>query len=462
MDPTPAQLSSYTTVMDFFTWSQLEPKVVTAVTKALGIEEADHYRVLAMISDSDFAEVLASLKTDGVLAAPALRAKTVMARGAAYFAVYGKRLGEVVPLTAAAVVPSKVSPVMNKFKLNTVTNQSSDVELVVLDGGAIREAYIAYRNVFGVFPPPDEELTAEQLTALKATVDADLAPYVDFAVWGPHGNRLVRKLKLHGVSFASDGSLIPVEVSGPPDLDQWMKSYMCLRTALVSWRLVDLGRIDQYGRLISRYLERYGQASWLQIYQADVRCRSEHMERIRRRGDEDRAVAVAGGHTHPMDQARPWDWVWAEACKDLEFWRVELEEPALLALTRSARSAPASMSVAGPQPGKRLAMEGNGPALKIARVHAVDGNNFKANRKGRNLCMAFNRGECTQGTGTSCPRDSGLAHQCSRCLDATHGANACPRSDFPAQKPNKPTGKGGGKSSKGKGVKGKGGKSWQY
>ena len=65
---------------------------------------------------------------------------------------------------------------MNKFKLNTVVNQASDVELVALDGKAITIAYASYRTVFGTVPPPDEELTVEQLTAVKTMVEADLVP----------------------------------------------------------------------------------------------------------------------------------------------------------------------------------------------------------------------------------------------------------------------------------------------
>ncbi len=93
----------------------------------------------------------------------------------------------------------------------------------------------------------------------------------------------------------------------------------------------------------------------------------------------------------------------------------------------------------------------------------MEGNSFKANRKGLRLCAAFNRGECSPSSaGNCCPRDPGFVHQCARCLDATHGMHTCFRSDFPAQKAAKTqTYKGGGKSSKGKG-KGKSSKGrWQ-
>ncbi len=297
---------------------------------------------------------------------------------------------------------------------------------------------------------------------MKALVEADSAPYVDFAVWGSHGNRLMRKLKLHGQQFASDGTLIPTEVAGPPSHDQWLSSYLCLRTALISWQYVDLGRLDQYATMIGRYVSRYGTSAWLQIYQADVRMRSEQMERIRRRGDEEKAISEAAGGTHAMCSARPWDWVWAEAVGDLVFWRIELEEPAQLMLLRGSRSSPSSGQVApGPHAPPRHHSEGPAKKARHERAHNIDGNSFKANRAGNKLCEDFNRGQCgPAGRGGFCPQNSGLVHHCSRCLAADHAVGSCPRTDYPALKPQFSwKGGKGGKPSKGKG---KGGKKWQY
>ena len=91
---------------------------------------------------------------------------------------------------------------------------------------------------------------------------------------------MMRKLKLQGTTFSSDGSIIPIEVSGPPDIDCWSGSYACLRTALISWKAVELGRLDMYANMIKRYVSRYGSSVRFQIYQAESRCPSEHMERV--------------------------------------------------------------------------------------------------------------------------------------------------------------------------------------
>eukprot|EP00972_Heterocapsa_arctica_P088135 12997205-Heterocapsa_arctica.AAC.1 len=70
---------------------------------------------------------------------------------------------------------------------------------------------------------------------------------------------------------------------------------------------VDPSAMDVYGALIERFATRYpdGEPVWTVLYQAEVRMRSEHMERIRR-------TAIA---TNPpgYDEARPWNYVWRQA-----------------------------------------------------------------------------------------------------------------------------------------------------
>ena len=190
------------------------------------------------------------------------------------------------------------------------------------------------------------------------------------------------------------------------------------------------------------------------------------MERVRRRGEEERARAEAVGMSHPMDKTRPWDWVWGEILSDSDFWRVELEEPAMLILMRGANKAPSSDNLAHPgavRPNKRPVQDSYPsappPPAKIIKQNDVDGNSFKSNRKGKRLCEAFNQGTCPHDLASiSCPKDRSQAHQCSRCLDTTHGAHACPRTDYPAQRV-WDAGKGNGKGyGKGKHK----GKRWQY
>ena len=96
--------------------------------------------------------------------------------------------------------------------------------------------------------------------------------------------------------------------------------------------------------------------------------------------------------------------------------------------------------------------DGDGPYPKAPRVRGRPGpdsasGRYTTNRKGKQLCDAWNAGTCERANGSAqCPRDATLVHQCALCLDDKHGAVAC-------------TGNGGVRGIKGKGRgKGKKGK----
>ena len=73
----------------------------------------------------------------------------------------------------------------------------------------------------------------------------EVAPYVDFAVWGPHGHRIQKKISLTGMHFNSDGSMRKVELFGPPDLDTWCSCYDILTNALVMLDVASLGPLQE-------------------------------------------------------------------------------------------------------------------------------------------------------------------------------------------------------------------------
>eukprot|EP00971_Amphidinium_carterae_P212593 4219194-Amphidinium_carterae.1 len=106
---------------------------------------------------------------------------------------------------------------------------------------------------------------------------------------------------------------------------------------------VDLGRLDAYMAHIKRYAARYS-GCWSKIYEAEVKMRSDQMDRIKRDLEEAAARAAAAGKAHDYDPTRPWDAVWAEAISASAFWRSELEEPCLVILAK----APISSSSASP------------------------------------------------------------------------------------------------------------------
>eukprot|EP00971_Amphidinium_carterae_P066773 1322300-Amphidinium_carterae.1 len=120
-------------------------------------------------------------------------------------------------------------------------------------------------------PPAGEanesRVAVEQVSDVHALVSEGKWPYVDFAVFTPHGNTLVEK------TWNSAGVLQPVEqleLKGPPSCDLWAKSYE---------EVFSLRRLDKYASMIRDK---------------------------RRQLEEERAKATQAGRVHDCDPAAPW------------------------------------------------------------------------------------------------------------------------------------------------------------
>ena len=238
---------------------------------------------------------------------------------------------------------------------------------------------------------------------------------------------------------------------------------------------VDLGALLKYKQHVMKLHDRYSAKVWAIIYQADVRCRLEHMERTRRQLQALHQDALAKGTTTDYDDARPWNLVWQKVVPDETFWRDQVLEPALLVLTRvaglgevvdgdsGAPPAPSASSGArdtAPHPARM----GQAPQIRprnsnrTGRFHQIEGGKYTMNRTGYKICGGYNPGECTESShGIWCSRNNNEVHLCDRCLGA-HPSSRCPHQEMPT--PSFVKGKGGKGRSKsknrGKGSKGKG------
>ena len=63
-------------------------------------------------------------------------------------------------------------------------------------------------------------------------------------------------------------------------------------------------------------------------------ARQEELDRIRRRGVQEKAAATAANLPHDFEAATQWRWSFSKLINDSEFWRVEVEEPAIRVLTK--------------------------------------------------------------------------------------------------------------------------------
>ena len=480
MEPTMEERATLTNVMAVAKWCHISDEVSAEVPNStasqwlchLGVENICPPRVIASAPQEEIDEAIKDFKTakkgdsQGQPPSFGLRAKLRL-----FFStckvLSGSLISESALQTAIkeavskAVVPaSKPSAAKETglIKLSQVIDQTEDDEISRMDDDDITKAYSCYYNRFGDMPPNEEEPTAEQLAGVSHLMKVQRPPYVNMAIFGPHGYRITRRLKLAGLKIGRDGEMRTIEIEGPPTIDDWVHCFKVLRTILIMLDQVDVAALDAYQALITKYARTYGKDVWLIIYQADVRCRLENFERIRRR-----LLSEQESRLNPKFTEKPWNVIFREAVKDADFWKHELEETCILVLTRTANlnsmlsgDTPVGHDSLGsttetpkgtPRPAPRPASAG--PAAKKQKnAHSLNQDGSLAtNRSGTILCRDWQSGRCTETAGQSrCSRDQSRMHQCSKCLSPDHGASTCSK---PVKMPM-------GKGKKGKGGKGKG------
>ena len=371
--------------------------------------------------------------------------------------------------------PPAPSTGLRKVKLSHILAQADDTECEIGPESLMAQGRGRYEATYGASrkPPADSDVTLEQLSAVDYLMKAGVVPYVDFAIWGPHGHRMTRKLRLSGQVLDAGATFRYVEVAGPPNIEVWEQSYNVMSTAFIMLNLLDLGTLEQYRRKIIAYHTRYGPSCWLLLYQADTRFRNEELERQRRDTVTNHALAVAAGRHTPYDVNRPWNQTWLDGMANGDWWKDEFQEPAQLYLTRTnkldqfiggdapignERGTGASEMAPINRPPKRT-LPPSGPVRqpklpKQARYDKPDlppqnNGRYSVNRRGQKLCELFQTNGCGRALADNlCPVDRTCVHQCAICLKGDHGANSCPGPQ-----------KGKGKGKKGKG-KGKGKAQW--
>ncbi|CAK0822753.1 unnamed protein product [Prorocentrum cordatum] len=329
---------------------------------------------------------------------------------------------------------------LDSVKLSQVLDQVSDATVSLVGREIIKNFCTSYRQIFRKDPAEHNDVTEEHIIAVHHKLDADQNPYADFSVWRPFGNRFHRKQKFKGLQLQHNGTFKEVELYGPPTHQEGAMSYELLVTALIGFQAVSLGDLLDYGARIKEFHDQYGPKCRLVIYQADVRCRLEHMGRLKRNLCDDELAA------------QPWTHVWRKAVADTDFWNRELDKRATLIMAEAASlsgmvagDAPASSrgddTVAAPiianamgtprgEAPKRPALPPPGyprPAkqAKGPKQHTVVNGEYPTNRAGITLCRNFQSNSCDSGIGTICPRDRSRAHQCSKCLSPGHGPSTC-------------------------------------
>ena len=119
----------------------------------------------------------------------------------------------------------------------------------------------------------------DQLSAMRFLL-GEVECYADFAILGPRGNRMLKKLRMKGMVFGRNGELTPVQIDGPPTHHLRLRCWNLYVTCMIPHRAGSLGGLNSCMRHIGDYHDRYGSECWHLSYQADARFRSEHLERL--------------------------------------------------------------------------------------------------------------------------------------------------------------------------------------
>ena len=452
MELSPEELDKMQTLKDAAAWAGLASGPKDALFAHLGVSDTTPVRNIGILSKDDFEKILMSWLIPAPTPADATATVTPSANqfgqaglvGRACRVKCGTEQNSPAHLGASSVLST---PPVKKVKLGSIIEQTNDNEQNLLDSGSIQAAFERYKKSFGDFPPAEEEPTGDQLTALKAVVDAQGPPYADFGIWGPHGYRILKKIKMRGLRISPSGELATVELAGPGSFEQWDACFRVFRSAAVMLNMLSPSKCEAYMNLIRKYNTKYGHKCWHIIYQADVRARQEHWERCRREAAEEHCKANAAGQTHAFDVSKPWEYALMLLINDFRLWKDELEDPCILVMTK--------MNAANtlPDDGKRdpsdaARLKDAGVKLRPEdRNHNVVDGKYTTNRRGVRLCDGFNAGECKDHDKFGrCARDASKVHQCNICLSTGHTGSTCTKPPPEAYGKGRGKGKKGGKS----------------
>ena len=458
MDPTAAELAAMVTMQEVLNWADVEGdhadphSTAASLLGLIGARINTKPRVLSAVTENDASTLIRNWRirqADGTDRAPTLvesgqaglvfrACRLVGGKGQSIEDLQNQLIAaKAAPLGLPPPVAKAASPI-RKVKMSSIASQVDDSEVSMMEESELVKLYKEYESVYGPNerPPKDCEPTVEQISVVSHLLDSGLPPFTDFALFGPFGHRIERKVKLSGMTISRDGNLRQVELHGPPNIGTWMASYNVLMTILIMKKAVDLGVLLKYRSHIERLHDRYSEKVWAVIYQAESRCRLELMDRLRREAVAEHESILSAGGVSKFDVTRPWNTAWQKATNCESFWREEVIEPGMLILTKTAglnemvdgdasvRGGSSGVTPREVQPGpSRMATTTAASGVRprkqnrSGRIHQIEGNKYTHNRTGYRLCEGFQTGQCnTTSGGIWCAQQWDTTHQCHTCL----------------------------------------------
>jgi len=465
VDPSTAELEGFATLADVFNWAGLSDPLRAALNSELG--DLRLIRELASLPSKDIEDSIQDLditvegstrkikaveKTRVRLARSACRLRCGLPNDvdtSSGTAVPAPVVGTVGPPAATVGGTPALAGGSTGIELGSVWDQTSRSTVRLLGTAEVSKLYERYKTVRGSLPHPDSECSEIQLSAMKQVNDIGLPPGADFAVFGPHGNRLLRRLNFTATFIDPEGNISKRELPGPPDYPMWWACYKPYRTGNIMHNYVDTEHLDNYAEHIKSLDTNWNGKYWFLVAMADYRMRSEHFERIRRRVELTHTELAAANPDiakalSSFDPQRPWNEVFRLAVMETSFWDAEVKDKAQrLINSPSTLAAAVADGTQWPEiPGGRrrpLMPPPNPPAGADRRRKRPKLTNVQDTAR-TNACKDFNSAAGCQRPNCTEP------HVCSFCAYSNHGFANCRAKD----KKGKGRGKGGNKGKGGK------------
>ncbi|CAE8629493.1 unnamed protein product, partial [Polarella glacialis] len=262
------------------------------------------------------------------------------------------------PQPASSAAPSNTPHYMQtplespskRVKTSAVLDQADDTEIQVRSSALMMQHFANHVEVTGAEPLSEVEPTPEQVSAMfERIVVRSEAPYADFSVLTPFGQRLQRTMKTRSWLLQQDGTWKALDVPGPPTFEAWQSCFRVYKAILFMLRydqdavpgpgsqaprkIVSPASIEMYYENFRALSHEFPEA-WHLCMSAEDRMRGEHLERIKRLLDR----ALLQGQV-PLgivyNAANPWDGVFQYAAQDAAFWDANVRRPALTFLARN-------------------------------------------------------------------------------------------------------------------------------
>ena len=231
-EPTAEEFASFKTLTDVVSWSKMLPEVSDSFMDSIGASGQEHPCVLGMMEHEEVQEVIKDLKV-GYKSLNLMQKghiRTVMhvcklVAGTETTANVQKelegRLNQVVTDITKVAEEAKAAAASQSEKvggpqvpLKHVVSQGSEETVPKISAEEMTKHWDRFSSVYGRDPRPEEECTADQRTGVDTLLKRDMAPYVDFGIWGPNHHRLLKKLRNTGLQLHMGGVLRHIEISG--------------------------------------------------------------------------------------------------------------------------------------------------------------------------------------------------------------------------------------------------------